>query len=107
MSQVPTGRWVCKEYVRTVGSGLAKNRWSVSRTRSEDFPTDASPIYHTFCLDYCHLYKGGRCGGFGNVVLTSNDEFKNIVPCNSSHRVSRPVLCNVWRWWWVFKLSPV
>lgn len=28
---------------RTVGSGLARKRWSVSRMRREDLPTPASP----------------------------------------------------------------
>ena len=32
-----------KNYGRTVGSGFARNRWSVSRTRRDDFPTAASP----------------------------------------------------------------
>ena len=29
---------------RTVGSGFARNRWSVKRTSREDFPTAASPV---------------------------------------------------------------
>lgn len=29
---------------RTVGSGFAKKRWSVKRTRSDDLPTAASPV---------------------------------------------------------------
>lgn len=30
--------------MRTVGSGFARKRWSVSRMRREDLPTAASPV---------------------------------------------------------------
>lgn len=36
----------------TVGSGLAKNLWSVRRTSRDDFPTAASPVImnlKTYC----------------------------------------------------------
>jgi hypothetical protein len=36
---------------RTVGSGLARKRWSVSRMRREDLPTPASPTDITSLAD--------------------------------------------------------
>ena len=58
------GMWDCeKERERTVGSGLARKRWSVRRMRREDLPTAASPVR-------------GRNKEFGSMAQIDGSEWK-------------------------------
>ena len=60
----------------TVGSGFARNLWSVRRVSKDDLPTAASPVQHV--VSVCSV-TSDRTG------MTCYDKLENVVPCNAGH----------------------
>ena len=76
------------EMKRTVGSGFARNLWSVSCVSKDDLPTAASP---TNSMCYCHSVKS-------LIERTGDNKFENIMPGNACHatRVVKTQDANSW-----------